>query len=398
MTLRLKLKPGKERRIRGGHPWVYSNEVDVAATPLKGMAAGGIAVVEDSRGNSLGVATVSPNSLICARLYSRNPSQKLDGDFLRQRLQTAMTQREQVYPGGCYRLCYGDADSLPGVVVDRFGDYLAVRLATATMDQMQRQVIEVLVELTRPKGILLRNMGPFRQQEGLPESIDVAFGEVPEFVEIVENNTRFTVPLLAGQKTGWFYDHRENRALLQRLCPGKSVLDVFSYAGGWAVEALMAGAKSACCVDASAEALNAAAASAELNGVSDRFSCRQGKAAEILKALAAEKQRFDIVVLDPPAFIKRRKDIRQGEKAYHQINQLAMKVLAPGGLLVSASCSMHLSEAMLMDVVRQAGSRSGRQLQVIASGGAGLDHPVHPAIPETRYLKAIFAQEIVNGE
>ncbi|MCV6606183.1 MAG: class I SAM-dependent methyltransferase, partial [Porticoccaceae bacterium] len=187
--------------------------------------------------------------------------------------------------------------------------------------------------LTHPKGILLRNMGPFRQQEGLPESVEVAFGDVPEFVDITENNTRFTVPLLAGQKTGWFYDHRENRALLQRLCPGKSVLDVFSYAGGWGVQALAAGAESACCVDASAEALKAATASAELNGVASRFSSRQGKAAEVLKALATEQQQFDVVVLDPPAFIKRRKDMRQGEKAYHQINQLAMKVLAPGGLL-----------------------------------------------------------------
>ncbi|UTW44762.1 class I SAM-dependent rRNA methyltransferase [bacterium SCSIO 12696] len=396
--LKLRLKPGKERRLRGGHPWVYSNEVDVAATPLKGMAAGAVAVVEDSRGNPLGVAGVSPNSLICARLYSRDPNQKLDTNFLHQRLQAALAQREQAYPGGCYRLCYGDADGLPGLVVDRFGDYLAVQLATTTMDQMQDQVVKTLVELIDPKGILLRNMGPFRQQEGLPESVEVAFGDVPETVEITENNTRFMVPLLAGQKTGWFYDHRENRALLQRLCPGKSVLDVFSYAGGWGVEALTAGAGSACCVDASEEALNAAAASAELNGVASQFSGRQGKAAEVLKAMAAEKQQFDIVVLDPPAFIKRRKDIRQGEKAYHQINQLAIKVLAPGGLLVSASCSMHLSEAMLMDVVRQAGSRSGRQLQVIASGGAGLDHPLHPAIPETRYLKAIFAKEVIDAQ
>ncbi|MGS2723607.1 class I SAM-dependent rRNA methyltransferase [Porticoccus sp. GXU_MW_L64] len=395
--LKLRLKPGKERRIRGGHPWVYSNEVDVAATPLKGMAAGATAVVEDSRGNSLGIATVSPNSLICARLYSRDPQQSLDTDFFRNRFRTALAHREATYPGGYYRLCYGDADGLPGIVVDRFGNNLSLQLATATMDVHQQEIVQALVDVTAPSGIVLRNLGPFRQQEGLPESVDVVWGEVPETVEITENRTRFVVPLMQGQKTGWFYDHRENRALLQRLCPGKSVLDVFSYAGGWGVAALVAGAQSACCVDASGEALKAATASAELNGVAGNFSTHQGKAAEVLKTLAAEKQQFDIVVLDPPAFIKRRKDIRQGEKAYHQINQLAMKVLAPGGLLVSASCSMHLTEPMLMDVVRQAGSRSGRHLQIIASGGAGLDHPVHPAIPETRYLKAIFARDIAHG-
>ena len=396
--LKLRLKPGKERRIRGGHPWVYSNEVDVAATPLKGLPAGAVVIVEDHRGGALGAATVSPNSLICARIYSRHPGQLLDNDFLCARLRAAMALREQTYPGGCYRLCYGDADGLPGLVVDRFGDYLAVQLTTAGMDAIRDQVITALRQVVGPKGIVLRNLGPFRQMEGLPEEVVVAWGDVPESVEISENGARFAVPLLQGQKTGWFYDHRENRALLQRLCPGKTVLDVFSYAGGWGVEALVAGAESACCVDASAEALRAAQASAELNGVEGRFSRVQGKATDVLKALAAEGRQFDVVVLDPPAFIKRRKDIRQGEKAYHQINQLAMKVLAPGGLLVSASCSMHLSEAMLMDVVRQAGARSGRQLQVIHSGGAGLDHPLHPAIAETRYLKAIFCRDISTRE
>ena len=392
--LRLKLKPGKDRRLRGGHLWVYSNEVDVAATPLKGLEVGGTAVIEDSRGKPLGVATINPNSLICARLFSRDPQQVLDETFLVARLQQALAQRNAVYADNCYRLCYGDADGLPGLVVDRFRDYLVVQLTTAGMDCHRNQVVGALCTVVQPRGILFRNMGPFRQMEGLQEAVEIAWGEVPETVEIVENNTRFEAPLLSGQKTGWFYDHRENRATLQRLCRDKSVLDVFSYIGGWGIEALAAGASSACCVDASQDALDAAQHNARLNGFADRFSTRQGKAAEVLKTLAAEGKQFDVVVLDPPAFIKRRKDIRQGEKAYHQVNQLAMKVLKPGGLLVSASCSMHLSDEMLMDVVRLAGANSGRRLQVIASGGAGLDHPVHPAIPETRYLKAIFARDI----
>lgn len=392
--LRLKLKPGCDRRIRGGHLWVYSNEVDVVATPLKGLEVGVCAVIEDHRGKALGVATINPNSLICARIYSRDPEQTLDIEFLKRQLQLAMERRESVYPQQCYRLCYGDADGLPGLVVDRFGCYLSVQLTTAGMDRHRNQVTEALLDVVQPRGIVFRNLGPFRQMEGLPECVEIGWGDVPQMVEIVENQTLFEVPLLDGQKTGWFYDHRENRATLQRLCKGKSVLDVFSYIGGWGVEALTAGAESAVCVDASQDALESAENNAALNGVSDHFETIQGKAADVLKALAQEGRQFDVVVLDPPAFIKRRKDIKQGEKAYHQINQLAMRVLKPGGLLVSASCSMHLSDQMLMEVVRLAGARSGRRLQVIAQGGAGLDHPVHPSIPETHYLKAIFARDM----
>lgn len=393
--LRLKLKPGCDRRLRGGHLWVYSNEVDMTATPLKAFQSGDTVAIEDHRGKVLGSATVNPNSLICARIYSRDTEQPLDKEFLQARLQQLVAQRDALYPHQCYRLCYGDADGLPGLVVDRFGDYLAAQLTTAGMDRRHDDVVEALLDTLQPRGILFRNVGPFRMQEGLTESVDIGWGEVPQTVEITENGARFEVPLLNGQKTGWFYDHRENRALLQRFCKGQSVLDVFSYVGGWGVEALAAGAASATCVDASQDALDLATRNAEANGFGGRFSTLQGKAADVLKGLAAEGKQFDIVVLDPPAFIKRRKDIKQGEKAYHQMNQLALKVLKPGGLLVSASCSMHLSDDMLMDVVRVAAAKSGRRLQVIAKGGAGLDHPIHPAIPETHYLKAIFARELV---
>lgn len=391
---RIRLKPGSDRRLRGGHMWVYSNEVDVETTPLSGLDAGGTVVVEDHRGVAIGAATVSPNSLICARLYSRDPGQPLDQTFLAGRLQQALQRREAVYSDGCYRLCYGDADGVPGLVVDRYGDYLAVQLTTVAMDQRRDLVVQTLLNLLQSRGILFRNVGLFRTMEGLPESVEIGWGDVPQTIELVENGTRFEAPLLNGQKTGWFYDHRENRALLQRLCPGQSVLDVFSYIGGWGIQALASGAASAHCVDASREALDLAARNAAMNGFEKRFSYSRGKAAEVLKDLTAQQKRFDIVVLDPPAFIKRRKDIKEGEKAYHQINQLALKVLKPGGLLVTASCSLHLTEAMLVDVVRVAAAKTGRRLQIIARGGQGMDHPVHPAIPETAYLKAIFARDL----
>jgi len=390
----LRLKKGTDRRLRGGHLWIYSNEVDIAATPLKGMVPGSTVVIEDARGKPLGAATVNPASLICARLYSRQANRELDASLLVDRLKTALTLREQLYPEHCYRLAYGEADLLPGLIVDRYGDYLALQTTTAGMDSRMPMVLEALQEVLKPKGIISKNKGAFRVAEQLPEEQSILFGEVPEQVELVENGCRFLAPLAGGQKTGWFYDHRENRAFMQRFCADKSVLDVFSYAGGWGVQAAAAGASSVICVDSSQAALDLVQHNAELNGAGDRVGSLQGKAAEVMKTLVKEQRRFDIIVLDPPAFIKRKKDQKQGEKAYHQINELALKLLEPGGLLVSASCSMHLPVDRLQSIVRSAGGTRSRRLQILASLGQGPDHPIHPSIAETSYLKAIFARDL----
>lgn len=390
----LRLRKGADRRLRAGHLWIFSNEVDTAATPLSGMSPGAAVVVVDARGKALGAATVNPASLICGRLYSRDSTQILSAELIATRLRVALDLRERLYSQPCYRLAYGDADGLPGLVVDRFGDHLAVQLTTAGMDVRRELVIEALCAATGAKGILLRNTGSFRQQEQLPEAVELAHGEVPDQIELAENGARFIVSLRDGQKTGWFYDHRDNRAFLQRLVQGKSVLDVFSYVGGWGIEAATAGATAVTCVDSSADALELATANADRNGVGARVSVLAGRAVEVMKQLIAEGRHYDVVVLDPPAFIKRRRDQIEGEKAYHQINQLAVRLLAPGGLLVSASCSLHLSAEQLTAIVRSAAEHRQRQLQIIASLGQGPDHPVHPAIPETAYLKAVFARDI----
>jgi len=390
----LRLKKGTDRRLRGGHLWIYSNEVDIAATPLKGMVPGSTVVIEDARGKPLGAATVNPASLICARLYSRQSNRELDASLLVDRLTTALSQRDQLYPEHCYRLAYGEADLLPGLIVDRYGDYLALQTTTAGMDSRMPLVLEALRDVLKPKGIISKNKGAFRVAEQLPEEQSVLFGEVPEQVELVENGCRFLAPLADGQKTGWFYDHRENRAFMQRFCADKSVLDVFSYAGGWGVQAAAAGASSVICVDSSQAALDLVQHNAELNGAGELVGSLQGKAAEVMKTLVKERRRFDIIVLDPPAFIKRKKDQKQGEKAYHQINELALKLLEPGGLLVSASCSMHLPVDRLQNIVRSAGGTRSRRLQILASLGQGPDHPIHPSIAETSYLKAIFARDL----
>jgi 23S rRNA (cytosine1962-C5)-methyltransferase len=393
-SLSLRLKKGAGRRLRAGHLWVYSNEVDTAATPLKTMSAGSEVVVEDASGKFVAMAVVNPGSLICARLYSQEQGRGLDQSLIVSRLQQALQFREAYFSKPFYRAIFGDSDLLPGLVVDRFGDYLSAQLTTTGMDQRRNEVISALDEVFSPKGIVFRNQGPFRKMEGLPEAVEVAAGEVPDLVELEENGTRFFAPVMTGQKTGWFYDHRINRQQLQQLSKDKTVLDVYSYVGGWGVQAAVAGAKAVTCVDSSGDALDLAQQNAGMNDYSGQFSCLQGKANDIMKALIDAGQTFDVVVLDPPAFIKRKKDQRQGEKAYHQANQLALRLLSPGGILVSASCSMHLSQQALMDVVKTAGAHRHRQLQVFSIGGQGPDHPIHPAIPETNYLKAIFARDL----
>nr|WP_319024501.1 class I SAM-dependent rRNA methyltransferase [Microbulbifer taiwanensis] len=388
MEHQLILNPKAERRLKRGHLWIYSNEVDTRRSPLKGLEAGSQCEILDSRGKSLGTAFVNPSQLICGRLVSRQGA--LDGELLHRRLQTALSIRQRYFEHPSYRLVYGDSDWLPGLVVDRFGDYLVVQVSNWGMERLLPQVVDALTELVAPKGILLRNDHQGRAVEEMPRVNEVVFGEVPELAPFEENGVPLLAPVHAGQKTGWFYDHRDNRERLNRWVEGRKVLDLFSYAGGWGVQALACGAESATCVDASEQALDWCRANAEHNQVADRLRTERGKAVDVLKAMVAEGEKFDVVVLDPPAFIKRRKDHKAGLSAYRHINELAMRLLAADGLLVSASCSMHLAADELLDCVRGAAHRLDRPATLLTSGGQGADHPVHPAIPETRYLKAHF--------
>ncbi len=388
----LQLKKNTDRRLKRGHLWIYSNEVEVAKTPLKAFQAGDQVLVLASTGKALGVAAVNPTGLICARIINRDPAHPLDKSLLVHRINQAQALRDALFPGPYYRLIYGDSDLLPGLVVDRFGDYLIVQTASAGMERHKSDIIEALVQCLKPKGILLDNEHGARELEGLERYKEVVHGEMPDTLELMENDTRFRIPVGQGQKTGWFYDHRDNRARLQGWCKNKRVLDVFSYMGGWGVAAATAGAREVVCVDSSATALDGVATNAELNDVADRVSVIQGKAIDVLKALITDDETFDVVVLDPPAFIKRRKDQKAGEAAYRHINELAIRLLGRDGLLVSGSCSMHLTRDTLTDIVRGAGRHLDRHVQIVAQGGQSADHPIHPAIPETDYLKAVFAR------
>ncbi|MBB3169986.1 class I SAM-dependent rRNA methyltransferase [Simiduia aestuariiviva] len=386
----LQLKSQADRRLRKGHLWIYSNEVDVAATPLKPFQPGQQVEVIAANGKSLGIAALNPNNLICARLVSRDNRYPLDKSLLVHRLKQALSLREGFFPAPYYRLVYGDSDLLPGLVVDRFGDVLVVQIASAGMEAVRDDIIAALVQVVKPTGILLANEHSARELEQLSLYTEVAYGEVPEQVELIENDTRFLAPVRTGQKTGWFYDHRLNRARLQQFAEGKRVLDVFSYIGGWGLAAAQAGAAQVVCVDASESALEGVRANAQLNGFADRVETAHGKAIAVMKAMIEQGEVFDIVVLDPPAFIKKRKDHKSGLAAYRHINELGMRLLARDGLLVSGSCSMHLATEELESCIQGAARHLDRQAQLIVRGSQGPDHPVHSAIPETEYLKALF--------
>lgn len=391
------LKRNEDRRLRAGHLWVFSNEVDTRRTPLSGFAPGQPVAIQAADGRVLGSGYVNPRSLICARLVSRGPARALDRSLIVHRLNVALALRERLFPGPFYRLVYGEGDGLPGLVVDRFGDTLVAQMSTAGMERLRDEIVAALEKVLRPKVILLRNDGPMRDLEGLDSYVVTALGTAPEAVELEENGARFSAPLAGGQKTGWYFDHRDNRARLSRYVDGARVLDVFSYLGAWGVQAAMAGADEVVCVDASRLSPDWVPANAERNGVDARVSLMHMDAFEALKALREERQRFDVVVLDPPAFIKRRKDFNQGLEAYRRLNQLALRVLERDGILVSASCSFHLQRDDLRRLLLQSARHAERSLSILENGYQGPDHPVHPAIAETEYLKAFFARVLPAG-
>ncbi|HEX5277331.1 MAG TPA: class I SAM-dependent rRNA methyltransferase [Fluviicoccus sp.] len=392
----LRLKKHEERRLREGHLWIYSNEVDTAVTPLKTLTPGEQVLIEDFSGKVLGIATAQPNSLICARLVSRDVKHPLNKSLLVHRIQQALSLRERFYADPFYRLVYGDSDFLPGLVVDRFGDYLVVQINSAGMDLVKEEVVAALEKVLSPKGILFRNDGKARVAEGLESYVAVASGDVPQEVELLENGVKFMAPVHEGQKTGWFFDHRENRARLKGLVEGKRVLDVFSYAGSWGVQAAVFGASEVVCVDASEFALDYVEKNAALNDVAEKVGTFQGDAFQVLAELKEQGEHFDVIILDPPAFIQKRKDHGVGLQAYRRINELAMRLLTRDGLLVSGSCSMHLGQHELVDVMRAASRHIDRLAQVVYQGGQGPDHPVNPAITETAYLKCVMARVMVN--
>jgi len=384
----LLLKPQEERRLHAGHLWIFSNEINVGATPLTAFAPGAHVQVRSSHNRFLGYAYVNPRTLISARLLGRDPDYPPGRSLLVHRFRVALALRERMYAAPFYRLAFGESDLLPGLVVDRYGDVLVAQVGTAGMEAMKQEIQDALVKVVAPRAMLWKNDSAIRELEGLDRYVETAFGEVPDFVEVPEHGVNFRVPLASGQKTGWYFDQAGNRAMLMRHVHNARVLDVFSYAGSFGLQAARAGAAEVTCVDSSAGALEAAAASAAANGLEAELL--QGDAFDVLESLHADRRRFDVVVIDPPAFIKRRKDHPKGLAAYRRLNQLALQSLDRDGLLLSCSCSYHLGPGELTDAVQRAARHLGRFAQLIGVGAQAPDHPVHPAIDETRYLRAFL--------
>jgi 23S rRNA (cytosine1962-C5)-methyltransferase len=386
----LRLKRGEDRRLSAGHLWVFSNEVDTARTPLPGFEPGALCRVVSDRDKFLGYAYVNPHSLICARILGRDPEYPPNKSLIVHRLQVAQSLRRSLYDRPFYRLAYGESDALPGLVLDRFGDVVVGQIATAGMEAMRADVEAAVRKAIAPAALLWKNDSGARELEGLPSYVQTAFGDVPEFVEVDEGGVTFRIPLGTGQKTGWFFDQSANRLALRKYVGGARVLDIFSYLGGWGLGALRAGATEVTCVDSSAPALEGLQAAAAANGMKPAMI--RGDAFDVMEQLHAEKRRFDVVVIDPPAFIKRKKDIPKGEAAYRRLNQLAIQLLERDGVLVSCSCSYHLDPQQLLAAIQRGARHLDRFAQVVEVGGQAPDHPIHPAIPETRYLKAYFCR------
>ncbi|HET6906389.1 MAG TPA: class I SAM-dependent rRNA methyltransferase [Rhodanobacteraceae bacterium] len=381
------LKRGEDARLRAGHLWVFANEVDVARSPLASFETGEPCVILDSRDKPLGIGYVNPHSLICARLVSRGLEHALDASLLTHRLNVALALRERLYPEPFYRLLYGESDGVPGLTLDRFDEVIVAQATTAGIERLKPQVEVAVKKVLNPRAMIWKNDAGIRALEQLPSYADIAFGDVPAPLIVREGGLEFALDPIGGQKTGWFYDQRANRDALAPFVKGARVLDMFSYLGAWGLRAAAMGAREVVCVDASAPAVAAIRANAGRNGMADRVRAERADAFEFLKAVREQREHFDMVILDPPAFVKRKKDLKEGSLAYRRLNELGMQVLSRDGILITCSCSYHMPREALLQGVQQGARHLDRSVQVLMSLQQSPDHPVHPAIPETDYLK-----------
>lgn len=386
----IRLLPGRDRRVKAGHPWAYSNEI--AMTPAaRALPPGTIVRLEGDDGVRHGMWHFNPHSLIAARLLDRDPAARADPAWFAARLEEARTLRARIGLGQHHRLVHAEADGLPGLVIDRYGDAFALQANTAGMEAATPLVVAALKDLFAPRVIVARNDSPVRALEGLDQHVRLLHGSEAA-ARVEEGGLAFTVDLVGGQKTGWFHDQRENRARVAALARGASMLDAFCHTGGFGLVAAQAGASSVLLLDRSEAALSLAMATAHAHGLAGRVTALRAEAMEAMEAMAREGRRFDIVVADPPAFAKARKDIPAALRAYARLARVAARLVAPRGLLFLASCSHHIEPRAFAEAIAQGLWRARRDARVLWSGGAGPDHPVHPMLPESAYLKAqLFA-------
>jgi 23S rRNA (cytosine1962-C5)-methyltransferase len=384
----LRLLPGRDRRVKAGHPWAFSNEI--AMTPAaKALPPGSVVRLEGDDGVKHGAWHFNPHSLIAARRLSADPEAACDAAWFQARLAEALALRARLFDAPHYRLVHAEADGLPGLVIDRYGDVVALQANTAGMEAATPLIVDALGALIAPRGIVARNDSAVRALEGLAEETRLLQGDAAGAV-VEENGTRFPVDLVGGQKTGWFFDQREHRARVARLAAGATVLDAFCHTGGFGIGCAAAGAASVTLLDRSEQALATALQAAALNGVADRVTAQRGEAMEALERLVGEGRRFDIVVADPPAFAKARRDQPAALRAYGKLARLAASLTQRGGFLFIASCSHHVAPGEFAEAVGWGVHRSRREARILHIGGAGPDHPLHPMLPESAYLKGML--------
>ncbi len=389
----LRLKKDAERRIKAGHLWIFSNDIDATQSPLKNYTAGELIKIETSFGKSIAIGYINPHCLLCIRILTQDIHEKIDVEFFIRKMQTAKTKRAELFPDHFCRIVFGESDRLPGVVIDQFNDIIVVQINTAGMETLKSFLIDAVKHVFNPKIIVLKCDSTERKNEGLESYTEVLGDALPDYIDIIENNCTYRASLLTGQKTGWFFDHRFNRARIASYCHDKKVLDVFSYCGAFSIPCAKNGALEVTAIDRSQPALDLLNQNAQLNSLNNiKTLC--GDALEIMQNLAAKQAKFDVIILDPPALIKRKKDLGAGEKMYQKLNEAALQLLTPNGILLSASCSMHLSAAELLNCIRKAGINTKKEISVLEQCHQGPDHPIHPAIAETNYLKGFIVSVV----
>lgn len=385
------LKAGKEKRLKAGHLWIYQGEIGIIGI---GVKSGDVVEVLDNRGRFLGLGYYNQASTIAVRILTMQ-REPIDRDFFRKRLKNALAYREKIKPeASCYRLVYGEGDLLPGLIVDRFEDYLVVQFLTMGMEVNRDLIIEILVELCRPKGIIERSDTSTRHLEELPERSGCIYGTCPESIIINDNKLKFHVNLLERQKACYFLDQSANRAVLAKYARGRRSLDCFCHSGSFAVHAAAYGATSVLAVDISEDAICQAETNAVLNGVGDRCRFKVANVFDFLRDQVGKKEVYDLIILDPPAFTKSKQALEGALRSYKEINFRGLKLLRPGGILVTCSSSPHLSAELFWEIITTAAADNKQRLRLLERRGQGLDHPVLVGVPETEYLKCFILEVI----
>ncbi len=382
----VKLKKGCEKRLIKGHKWVFSNEI---AQPLKDFSKGWVKVYSHKEA-LLGTGYINPNSLIAARIISRKEEEPGMEIFLK-RIFDASERKKILYPeSNTYRIIYSESDNLPGLVIDRYGDVFVCQANTLFMSDYQDIIKDCIIELFSPEAIVFRNDSRARLLEGLEQAKYIAYGRLPERVFAKMNGLGFVVDVLNGQKTGLFLDQRDNREAIRKYAQDRSVLDFYCYDGAWSLVAKSAGAASVTGIDSSSFAIERAKNNASINKLNCKFI--EAEALDVLKSLNRNSQ--DMIIMDPPAFAKSKKDLPDAIRGYIDINRRALLALKSGGILVSCSCSHNMSPEIFHEVILKAAVSAGKELRLLESRGQALDHPSLLAMPETAYLKCLILEAV----